>query len=61
MECHMYSNDEESFLRLSFQKTYKKYKSDIDTKYKPSKYQLYCLICKRMFPFNFFLSVGSSV
>lgn len=48
-------------MRLVFHKTYNKSKKKTNTKYVPSKFQLYCLICKKLFPFNFYLPMGSCV
>ncbi len=33
----------------------------VNTKYVPSKFQLYCLICKKLFPFSFYLSMGNCI
>ncbi len=57
----MYTENEESYLRLSLLKTYNKAMKITNTKYVPSKFQLYCLICKKLFPFNFYLAMGNSV
>lgn len=61
LECDMYTENEQSFLRLVFHKTYNKLIKTCNTKYIPSKFQLYCLICKKLFPFNFYLAMGNSV
>lgn len=61
LECNLYSENEESYLRLSLLKTYNKSMKNTNTKYVPSKFQLYCLICKKLFPFNFYLAMGNSV